>query len=280
MRLPIKIRPFLPILLTIVLLSSFGCANTKQNNRQIILATTTSIQDSGILEVLTNDFERLYPEYNVKPIAVGSGEALEMGKRGDADVLLVHSPEDEKAFMKAGFGARRTALMHNYFVLIGPPNDPAKTKKQTPAAAFANIHNSKSVFVSRSDGSGTHKKELDIWGGLSIYPMPSDRYIQTGQGMAETVRIADQKQGYTLCDNGTFLALQDTISLAVVSKPDKALENEYSIIEVSSAKHRNVNKDGARAFSKYLKAAGTQIIGSFGKDKFGQSLFSIREPGN
>lgn len=266
----------LSIFLTTVFLSTFGCATNNPRDSRIILATTTSVQDSGVLDALIKDFESRNPEFNVKPIAVGSGEALAMGERGDADLLLVHSPTDEKKFMDNGFGLNRIPLMYNHFIILGPKDDPAKIKGSAAEKAFKNIDKSRSVFVSRSDGSGTHNKELHLWKQVLIDPARNGRYIQTGQGMAETIRIADQKQGYTLSDTGTFLALEDTISLVALSNKDQTLLNEYSVIEVNPAQHITVNKEGATAVSKYLKTDGKRIIRSYGADKFGKALFSVR----
>lgn len=265
------------IMMFLLLLAPFGCRNTAQNNFVIIIATTTSVQDSGILNEIIKDFERINPKYTVKPVAVGSGEALEMGKRGDADLLLVHSPEDERTFVQKGYGTNRMPLMYNFFVILGPPDDPARTKGKQASAAFENIYENGSVFVSRSDGSGTHKKELRLWQQLSINPAKNSRYIQTGQGMAETIRITDQKQGYTLSDTGTFQALKDRLTLMALSKEDQALRNEYSIIEVNPARHKKINKEGARVLSNYLRTKGMQIIRSFGKDEFGKAIFTTLE---
>lgn len=267
----------LSIFLATVFLSTFGCATNNTRDSRVILATTTSVQDSGVLDALIKDFESRNPEFNVKPIAVGSGEALAMGERGDADLLLVHSPTDEKKFMDNGFGLNRTPLMYNHFIILGSKDDPAKIKGSAAEKAFKNIGESRSVFVSRSDGSGTHNKELQLWKQVSIDPARNGRYIQTGQGMAETIRIADQKQGYTLSDTGTFLALKDTISLVPLSKEDEALRNEYSVIEVNPELQAKVNKEGARALSSYLRTKGRQIIRSYGKDRFDKSLFSVLE---
>lgn len=266
---------YLLILLTVVLLLSSGCINEKKGGSQLILATTTSVQDSGVLDVLIEDFQRLNPKFNIKPVAVGSGEAIAMGQRGDSDILLVHSPEDEKQFINKELGINRLTIMYNYFVILGPSNDPAKLKGKTAADSFKAIHKDQSAFVSRSDQSGTHKKELKLWSELSLDPKKNPKYIQTGQGMAETIRIADQKQGYTLSDTGTFLALKNTISLVVLSKNDKALLNEYSVIEVNPVRHKNINKEGAVAFSKYMQTTGKQIIKSFGHNEFGETLFSV-----
>lgn len=241
--------------------------------KQLIIATTTSTQDTGLLDVLVPDFEKINPQYAVKPIAVGSGEAMEMGKKGDADVLLVHSPDDEKKFMEQKFGFSRKPVMYNDFVIIGPKEDPVKTKDSNAHVAFRKIADSGSFFISRADNSGTNKKELKIWVATKIQPK-GKWYIESGQGMSETLRIADQKQAYTLSDRGTFLALSKTISLEVLVEKDKLLLNKYTVIVVSPNKFPMINYKGAKAFSDYIISGRAQkLIADFGVKKFGQPLF-------
>ena len=240
--------------------------------KDIILATTTSTQDSGLLDVLIPIFEKKSP-YQVKTIAVGTGEALTLGKRGEVDVLLVHSPKDEIEFVDAGFGINRRPVMHNDFIIIGPKDDPAKIKGEGLYMALKSIIVSKSTFVSRGDNSGTDKKEKRLWEKAGAKPANAV-YIETGQGMGETLRIADQKMAYTLTDRGTYLALKETLDLVILVEGDKELFNPYSVIEVNPAKFPKVHSSGARAFSDFIVSPEVQeIIRNFGKEKFGQSLF-------
>lgn len=244
----------------------------KPANPDMILATTTSTQDTGLLDELIPMFEK-ETGYKVKTIAVGTGEALAMGARGEADILLVHSRKSEDEFMAQGNGSLRLDVMHNDFVLIGPKNDPAGIKETTSAIeAFKKIANSKALFVTRGDDSGTHEKELTIWEKAGIKP-EGEWYVDAGQGMGETIRIANNKLGYTLSDRGTFLATEN-IDLVILVEKDAALLNPYGVIVVSQEKFPNVNAEGAKAFADWITSSKVQkIIGEFGKDKYGQALF-------
>jgi len=243
------------------------------SNDSVILATTTSTKDTGLLDVLIPAFERKYG-ITVKPIAVGTGEALKMGERGDADVLLVHSRAAEDEFMAEGFGTVRKDVMYNDFVIIGPKGDPAGIKGSASATdAFKGIAGKGAILVSRGDDSGTHKKELDIWEKANIKP-EGDWYISTGQGMAATIRIANEKLGYTLSDRGTYLVQKNNIDLVVLTEKSDDLLNPYGVIAVSPDRHENVNIKGAMKFIEFLiSEEGQEIIGEFGKDKYGQALF-------
>ncbi|MBC7293877.1 MAG: substrate-binding domain-containing protein, partial [Thermoleophilia bacterium] len=202
----------------------------------LVLASTTSTQDSGLFNVLIPAFNQAYPQYRVKVVAVGSGEALKLGETGDADVLLVHSPDAEKQFMAQGFGVERKAVMYNDFIIVGPPDDPAGIKGMKSAAqAFAAIAQAKATFYSRGDNSGTHSKEKAVWKAAGISPAGS-WYKTTGQGMGETLTIADQTGGYTLTDRGTYLSRKDSLGLQVLVEGDKALFNQYHVITVKKAR--------------------------------------------
>ncbi len=239
----------------------------------LILATTTSTYDTGLLDRLIPEFEEAYP-YRVKTIAVGSGEALSMGKRGEADVLLVHSPAAEKEFMDGGYGKSRKPVMYNRFVLVGPLNDPAKVEETDNIFdALNSIKMNHSSFISRGDESGTHQKELSLWKG-TYQDIKGSWYIQSGQGMGATLRIADEKSAYTLTDEGTFLSQKDTLSLRSFEFDDKELRNPYSVIIVSRRSSDDVNTDGARDFSRYITSSETKrLIETFGKKKYGRPLF-------
>ena len=239
---------------------------------KIILATTTSTADTGLLDHLLPDFEAK-AKVKVKVIAVGTGEALAMGRRGDADVLLVHSRKAEDAFMAEGFGSLRLDVMHNDFLLVGPAADPAKAKEQPILEALRRIQAAGVAFVSRGDDSGTHKKEQELWkaaGGTYV----GRSFISTGQGMGESARVASEKRAYLLIDRGTFLALRKTLELVPVSEGSKELFNPYGVIVVNPAKHPKTKAKEAEAFARWLVRPETQaLIGAFGKPKFGQPLF-------
>jgi tungstate transport system substrate-binding protein len=241
--------------------------------RPLILATTTSTQDSGLLDVLLPRFEAAH-QVKVKVIAVGTGEALAMGARGDADVLLVHSRAAEDAFMARGDGALRLDVMHNDFLLIGPPADPAQAKGLDPVAAFKRIAATGSRFVSRGDRSGTHLKEQALWQAAAVAPDGQPWYLSAGQGMAETGRIATEKRAYTLTDRATWLTLRKGLDLAPVSEGDRRLFNPYGVIVVSQRKSPRVHAEAAERFARWLVAPETQkLIGGFGVDRFGQRLY-------
>jgi tungstate transport system substrate-binding protein len=249
-----------------------GCSKNHGVPSVITLATTTSTRDTGLLDHLVPEFEK-QSGVQVKVVAVGSGQALELGRRGDADVLLTHSPEAELEFMEQGHGKERRAVMYNDFVLLGPADDPAAIRDQDPAAALQALETAKAKFVSRADESGTHKKELKLWKDAKIEPS-GDWYIRAGSGMAETLRMADQKDAYTLSDRGTYLSQQKNLRLVVLVEKNPPLDNHYTVITVDPDKHPNVNAAGAQAFADFLIAPETQkMIGAFGSELFGQPLF-------
>jgi tungstate transport system substrate-binding protein len=238
----------------------------------VILASTTSTQDSGLFDVLIPAFEKAAPQFKVKVIAVGSGEAMKLGEKKDADVLLVHSPAAEKTFVEAGFGANRKSVMYNDFVILGPVADPATIKGAAAATdAFKKIADAKAIFVSRGDDSGTHNKEKSIWTSATIDPKGQSWYLSIGQGMSETLRVASEKQGYTIADRATWLTSKDKLAnLALLVEGDKKLFNPYSVIEVVGAR----DPGGAKAFSDWVTGPeGQKVIGEFGKQKFGQQIF-------
>ena len=240
----------------------------------LILATTTSLQDSGLLDVLVPAFEKA-SGYTVKTVAVGTGQALTMGQQGNADVLFVHAPTQEQAFMAAGWGVDRRLVAHNYFWIVGPASDPAGISGMSSAVdAFKKIAASGATFVSRGDNSGTNTKELAIWKSAGITPSGS-WYISSGQGMGATLQIASQKGAYTLTYTATFLSNQANLALKALLKSDTSLINIYSVIAVNPAKWPKVNTAGAKAFEDYVTgAAGQQIIASFGIDQYGLALFN------
>ena len=242
--------------------------------KALILATTTSTQDSGLLDVLIPIFEK-ESGYFVKTIAVGSGQAMAMGKKGEADVLLVHSPDDEKKFMAEGFGLARRLVMHNDFVIVGPASDPAKLRSaKTSAETVKRISQAGALFLSRGDNSGTHAKEKKLWKTAGINPEGQKWYQQTGLGMGETLNVAAEKKGYTLADRGTYLALKKRLGLDILVEGDPSLLNVYHVIEVNPSKWPKVNAPGAKAFADFMVSGKVQgIIGKFGVEKFGGALF-------
>ncbi len=245
----------------------------ESKSKNIILSTTTSTQDSGLLDVLVPLFEK-QTGYSVKTVSVGTGQALVLAAKGDADVALVHAPSLEKKYVAEGKLLNRRLVMYNDFVLIGPSEDPAKIKSVKSAlAALKAIEQTKSPFVSRGDNSGTHNLEKALWKEAGIQPKGA-WYIESGQGMGATLRIANEKNAYTITDRGTYLALRKSLTLPVLVEGDRALLNIYSVMEVNPANGPRINVAGGKAFADFTVAPETQkVIKSFGTEKFGQSLF-------
>jgi tungstate transport system substrate-binding protein len=242
---------------------------------KVVLASTTSTQDSGLFDVLIPAFEEAYPEYKVEVIAVGTGEALELGKNKDADVLLVHAKAKEEQFVEDGYGVERVDVMYNDFIVVGPPADPAAIKGMTDASdAFTKIANAQATFVSRGDDSGTHTKELSIWEEAGIEPSGA-WYLSTGQGMGDVLKIASETPGYTLSDRATFLALEDTLALEIDVEGDKALFNQYGCIVVTDAN----NQEGGQAFWDWIISdEGQAVIETYGVEEYGEPLFIPNAP--
>lgn len=244
------------------------------SSKTIILATTTSMQDSGLLDQLIPVFEK-QSGYFVKTIAVGSGQAMAMGRKGEADLLLVHSPEAEKIFMAEGGGINRRLVMHNDFILVGPGGDPARVKGlRSTVDALKTMSGAAVLFLSRGDNSGTHAKEKMLWKTSGVMPEGQKWYQQTGLGMGQTLQVAAEKKGYTLTDRGTYLALRKNLGLEVLVQGDARLLNIYHVIEVNPARWPKVNGAGARALSDFMLSRQVQeMIGVFGVATFGSPLF-------
>jgi len=242
-------------------------------SRTIILATTTSTQDSGLLDVLVPMFEKK-TGYTVKTIAVGTGQSLAMAVRGDADVVLAHAPTLEKRYVQEGVLTNRRLVMHNDFVVVGPPQDQAGLRGITTALkAFRQIAEAKAPFVSRGDNSGTHVLERELWREGGVTPAGS-WYLQSGQGMGATLRIASEKRAYTMSDRATFLALKKSLQLEILVERDRPFLNIYSVLEVSPARHPRVNHAGARVFADFVLSPEAQaLIKTFGVEKYGEPLF-------
>ena len=252
-----------------------GCTDRDEaaSGKTLILATTTSTQDSGLLDVLLPAFTQ-DTGWTVKPVAVGSGQAIELGEQGEADVLLVHSPAAEEELVATGLTGRRVLVMHNDFVVLGPQDDPAATRDLPAADIFKKVAEEEQAFVSRGDDSGTYTKEKALWAAAGIEPA-GNWYTSTGQGMAATLRIADERDGYTLSDRATFLTQQDTLDLEILGEGDPELLNIYHVIEMTENAGDKVRTDGAIAFADWmLSASAQQMIGDFGKEEYGQSLFT------
>jgi tungstate transport system substrate-binding protein len=267
-------KTILMVALVILCVGSLPAVAAPPVQKNIILATTTSTQDSGLLDELIPIFEKK-TGYLVKTIAVGSGQAMAMGQKGEADVLLVHSPEAEKNFIADGFGMNRRLVMHNDFVLAGPTADPAKVKgSKTSIEAFNKIASTRSLFMSRGDNSGTHAKEKSLWKAASVSYTGEKWYQETGLGMGQTLNVASEKQAYTLSDRGTYLALKKRLDLVILVEGDPALLNIYHVIEVDPAKFPKVNGEGARTFADFLVSREAQeVVKTFGVNKFGSPLF-------
>jgi tungstate transport system substrate-binding protein len=242
--------------------------------RNVILATTTSTQDSGLLDVLIPMFEKK-TGYMMKTIAVGSGQAMAMGEKGEADVLLVHSPEAEQKFVAGGYGINRRLVMHNDYIVVGPAADPAGIKSaKTSIEAFKKIAGAGALFMSRGDNSGTHSKERQIWKAAGINQEGQKWYQQTGLGMGQTLNVSSEKKAYTLADRGTYLALKKNLQLDILKEGDAVLLNIYHVIEVNPAKFPKVNTAGGKAFADFMVSKEAQdVVKTFGVDKFGSALF-------
>jgi tungstate transport system substrate-binding protein len=263
------------VVLAFVFACALGCTKGTTEPKTITLATTTSTQDSGLLDELL-PFFRQQTGIEVKVVAVGSGQALELGRRGDADVLLTHAAAAEEKFMAEGHGSARQPVMHNDFELAGPKADPASIKgKNSAAEAFRQIANTRSPFVSRADESGTHNKEREVWTKAGVDPN-GPWYIRAGTGMAQALRMASEKRAYVLTDRATFLALRKELDLETMVQGDDALLNRYAVIVVSPKKHPHVRHEDAQRFAEFLLSPeGQQKIATFGKAKYGESLFFL-----
>ncbi len=248
----------------------------EEGREVVILATTTSVQDSGLLDVLVPLFEQR-TGYRVKPVAVGTGAALAMAERGEADVVLVHAPEAEREFMARGYGAERLLVMHNDFVVVGPPDDPAGIRGLSSAPdALRKIAAAEVTWVSRDDRSGTDQLEKRLWREAGLSAKGARWYVTSGQGMGATLTLADQKRAYTLSDRGTFLAYRDRVDLDVLVEGDPLLLNLYHVITINPARfpQEQINAEGGRAFAQFLLSPEVQqVIAEFGREQFGQPLF-------
>jgi len=252
-----------------------GASAAPAQSRDVILATTTSTRDAGLLDLLQPIFER-QSGYHLKVVAVGSGQALELGRRGDADVVLAHAPDAERVLADSGYFVKRRLVMHNDFLIVGPPGDPAGLRGLTDAvAALRRLSERTQPFVSRGDQSGTHKLEQKLWRIATIQPPgPGSWYVEAGHGMGETLQMADEKRAYTITDRATYLAWRDKVQLVPMVQGDTLLYNVYHVLELNPRNAPRINVAGGKAFADFMVAPATQaVIGDFGKTRFGQSLF-------
>jgi tungstate transport system substrate-binding protein len=266
-----RVLAFLTVLFSLVACGSDQAA-APSDEKSLILATTTSTQDSGLLDELLPAFTD-DTGWQVKPLAVGSGQAIELGRRGEADVLLVHSPEAEEEFVAEGDTGARRLVMHNDFVIVGPADDPAKIKGAPSADALRKIATAQAGFVSRGDDSGTHAREKKLWEATKTVPS-GQWYHSSGQGMGATLRVASETSAYTLTDRATYLSQKENLSLEVLSEGDEDLLNIYHVIEMTTRAGDKVQPDAAKAFADWMVGERAQkMIGEFGAEEFGRPLF-------
>jgi tungstate transport system substrate-binding protein len=270
-------RQILAALAAIVLIAGCGGGGdddtASSETAPVILATTTSTQDSGLLDVLVPAFEK-ESGAKVKTVAVGSGQAIDMGSRGEADVVLVHSPAAEEEMVAAGKGRNRRIVMHNDFVIVGPASDPARIRGLNATDAMARIARTKSPFISRGDDSGTNTFELKLWDKAGVKPKGS-WYQESGQGMGATLQIAADKDAYTISDRGTHLATDSARDLKLLVEGGSPLLNVYHVIEIPETNGPRVNTKGGNAFADWIVSPPAQeMIGKFGVEKYGEPLFT------
>ena len=265
-------RAVLAILVVLAVAGAAAGQTPAPAARTLILSTTTSTQDSGLLDVLIPMFEQA-TGYSVKTISVGTGQALALAARGEADVTLAHAPALEKKYVEDGNMLNRRLVMYNDFVVVGPAEDPAQIRGRKAADALARIAKAPARFVSRGDKSGTHLLEQALWKSAGVEPRGA-WYIESGQGMGQTLLIANERKAYTLTDRGTYLAFQKRLDLPILVEKDRPLLNIYSVMEVNPANGPKVNVAGGKAFAAFMLAPETQaVIKNFGVDKYGQPLF-------
>lgn len=268
--------PVISLLLVVLMVVSLAGCGGGIKNKNLTLATTTSVNDSGLMDYLTPEFEK-DTGMTLKVVSQGTGQAIKTGQDGNADVLLIHDKTSEEKFVSDGYGVKRIEIAYNYFVIVGPKDDPAGLSKQkiTAAEAFKLIEQNKATFISRGDDSGTNKKELKIWKADSITPS-GDWYVSAGKGMGDVLTMASEKKGYTLTDKATYLSMKDKLDLDIVVAESDDLLNQYTVIEVNPDKIKTVNKEGADKFVEWITSdKALKMIDEFGKDKYGENLFKV-----
>ncbi len=281
-------RRILSLLIAVIMLFSLtACKGESDNNEtkpaqaekttaaykgELILATTTSTDDTGLLDVLKPIF-REDTGWDLKWVAVGTGAAIKLGEDGEADILLVHAKTSEEEFIEAGYGVERFEVMYNDFIIVGPKDGKIK-KTDKIETVFKQILDENLIFVSRGDDSGTHKKELAVWSALNLKPETNKNYISAGAGMADTITMAIEKGGYCLTDRATWLATEDKGNFNIICEGDANLKNQYGVIAVNPKKYPDTNIDGANAFIEWICSDKVQkLINEFGIDKYGEQLF-------
>jgi tungstate transport system substrate-binding protein len=263
----------LAFVLLVITLALVSCGTPSPRADELLLVSTTTTQDTGLLDALLPAFTK-QTGYAVRLVAVGSGQALKIGEQGNADVILLHSPAAEKEFVANGFGIDRRLVMHNDFVIVGSPSDPAGIRGMDPIEAFTKIYNSGATFVSRGDESGTHVKENNLWQNAGLNPAGQDWHLETGQGQGATLLVASEKDAYALVDRGTYLAYQKNVELDILVEGDPFLLNVYHVITVNPEKWPETNIEAANAFADFITSPeGQNIIGEFGVTDYGQPLF-------
>lgn len=257
-------------LIVIFMLVFLGVTSLAKENKEILLATTTSVRDTGLMDYLMPIFEK-ESGYKVNLIAVGTGKALQMGRDGEVDLLLVHAKSSELEFMKDGHGVERRELAHNYFVVVGPKTT---EKMDSVEEAFKVIEEKELTFISRGDDSGTNKKEIFLWKEIGIKPK-GRWYVSSGNGMGATLKIANELKGYTLSDIGTYLNLEKDLDIKIIVGKDSKLLNLYSVITIDPSKNDHINSKGANVLMDWFTSDDVKsLIGEYGKEKFGMSLFT------
>jgi tungstate transport system substrate-binding protein len=241
---------------------------------RVILATTTSVDDSGLLDTLATSFNAAHPQYLLAPVAAGTGMVLEMGRRQDADVLITHDSAGEMQFVGAGYGYQRRYVMQNDFVIVGPPADPAAVRGGNALDALRKFASGRHSFVSRADDSGTHRREVRLWQQANVQPA-GDWYIQAGVGMGDALLLAGQKRAYILTDRATYVKFRPRIQLGIMVDGDPPLLNKYSVIIVRGA----TNEAGGKALADWVVGPqGRALITNFGVAQYGQPLFFVQQP--
>lgn len=258
--------------------SASGASSAEIENPVIRISTTTSVNDSGLLPYLQPYFEKA-TGYQWEVTSAGTGAAIKKGETGDADALLVHAKASEEEFIDAGYGVERVPFMYNYFVIVGPADDPAGIADcETAADAFKKIAESDAVFVSRGDDSGTNKKELQIWESAGVDPSGEDWYINAGAGMGATLTQAAERQGYTISDKATYLSSDAKDDLALLLGESEDMKNTYSMIAINPEKWPDTNIDGANAFIEWMTGdEAAELIAKYGVDEYGEQLFFLIE---
>lgn len=260
---------FLPILLLLA-----ACSSPSREETRLVLAATTSLEDTGLLDTLAVEFARAHPEIILAPISVGTGQAIQLGRRGDADVLIVHDSVSEVALIEEGVAVERRSLMHNDFVIAGPASDPAGARGNDAPAALRAIAVRQALFVSRGDDSGTHRKELALWKEAQLQPN-GDWYVEAGLGQGDALILASQKQAYLLSDRATFLRFRERLDLEVLTEGDERLINRYGVVVM-----KGENSSAAKTFADWITSTEVQrMIGNFGRETFGRSLFEPSDHG-